>query len=569
VRDPAATSRPVIAVFDHDGASRATFARELDGRYGRDYDVVVEESGEALLARLADLERGGRDVVLVLADNASGGAQVLAAARPLHPHAKRGLVLGWNENRSRREEINRALARGDADYFVGKPMASPDERFHRAITEFLDDWWRVHGQQFDVVTVVGDARSARAHEICDLLQRHDVPYRQYFAGTEDAQEAFAQAGLAPTTQPVVIVRGAKPLVDPSNVEVADALGAQTEGGGGVYDVVVIGAGPAGLAASVYAGSEGLRTALVERTAMGGQAGTSSMIRNYLGFPRGISGAELATQALSQAILFGTEIVYGGDVVGLRTDGGLHEVRLADGATVDARAVVIATGVAYRKLDVPSLEPFQGIGVFYGAAMSEARNLAGERACVVGGGNSAGQAAMHLAQFAEQVTILVRSGTLASSMSDYLVTAIERTPNIEVRFDTEVVGGGGDGHLVWVELRDRSTGAVEQVPAAGLFVLIGADPCTDWLPPTISRDAWGYVETGAHCEGASCGPDTDGCEPVPAVGRTPLMFETTMPGVFAVGDVRHGSVKRVASAVGEGSVCVRLIHEYLGDSGTSA
>ncbi len=436
MRDPAAPSRPVIVAFDQDDASRANLARELDGRYGRDYDLVVEASPDALLARLSELAGDGCDVVLVLADNQSGGAPVLAATRPLHPHAKRGLLLGWNENRSHRDEINRSLARGDADYFVGKPMASPDERFHRAITEFLDDWWRIHGQQFDVVTVIGESTSARAHEICDLLQRHDIPYRLYLVGTEAAQQTFEEAGIAPTTQPVVIVRGAPPLVDPTNVEVADALGAQTRPGDGIYDVVVIGAGPAGLAASVSAGSEGLRTALVERTAMGGQAGTSSMIRNYLGFPRGISGAELATRALSQAILFGTEVVYGGDVVELGSNGARHEVRLADGTVLEARAVVIATGVAYRTLDVPSLEPFQGTGVFYGAAMSEAHNLADEHACVVGGGNSAGQAAVHLAQFCSQVTIAVRSDTLAASMSDYLVDTIARTPNIEVRFGTE-------------------------------------------------------------------------------------------------------------------------------------
>jgi thioredoxin reductase (NADPH) len=554
--------RPLIVAVDADDASRAALTRELDGRYGHDYEIVVEASNDAALAQLRDLAAEARDVVLVLAANQSDGVQVLTATRSLHPHAKRGLLLGWNENRSRRADINRALARGDADYFVGRPMTVPDERFHRAVTEFLDDWWRVHGpQQFDIVTVVGDARSARTHELSDLLQRHDIPHRLYLTGTEEARAALERAGVAPTGQPVVLVRDAPPLVDPTNVEVADALGAQTRSGEGIYDVAVIGAGPAGLAASVYAGSEGLRTALVERTSMGGQAGTSSMIRNYLGFPRGISGAELASRALSQAILFGTEVVYGADVLGLRAEGDLRVLELADGTALSARAVVIATGVAYRTLEVPTLEPFQGVGVFYGAAMAEAHNLVGANACVVGGGNSAGQAAMHLAQFADRVTIVVRSDTLAASMSDYLVSSIEHTPNIEVRFDTEVVGGGGDGSLEYVELRDNRTGAVERAPAAGLFVLIGAEPGTEWLPPAIERDAWGYIETGARCAGANCGTDTDGCTPRATTDRTPLMFETSMPGVFAVGDVRHGSVKRVASAVGEGSVCVRLIHEY--------
>jgi thioredoxin reductase (NADPH) len=303
---------------------------------------------------------------------------------------------------------------------------------------------------------------------------------------------------------------------------------------------------------VYAGSEGLRVALVERTSMGGQAGTSSRIRNYLGFPRGVSGAELATRAFEQAILFGTEMVYGGDVVGIDSDGDVRVVDLADGTRLTTKTVVVATGVTYRTLDVPSVAALYGVGVYYGSAMSEARALTGELAVVVGGGNSAGQAAIHLAEFAGQVTILVRSGTLAASMSDYLVKSIEQTPNIDIRYHTEVVDGGGDGRLEWLDRRDRSTGAVERMPAVALFVLIGADPCTDWLPPSVARDAWGYIATGGHC---NCHFDTQG-------GRAPFMFETTMPGVFAVGDARQGAVKRVASAAGEGAVCVRLIHEYL-------
>jgi thioredoxin reductase (NADPH) len=279
-----------------------------------------------------------------------------------------------------------------------------------------------------------------------------------------------------------------------------------------------------------------------------------MIRNYLGFPGGIGGAELARRAFDQAILFGTEMVYGGDVVDVRADGDLRVVELGDGATLATRTVVIATGVAYRTLDVPSLEAFNGVGVHYGSAMSEARAITGEHACVVGGGNSAGQAAMHLAEFAKSVTIVVRSSTLAASMSDYLVKSIERTPNIDIRFETEIVDGGGVGRLEWLDLEDRTTGAVERVAAAALFVLIGADPCTDWLPPLIQRDAWGYIATGGNCE-CRIGVDRE---------RPPVMFETTMAGVFAVGDVRQGSVKRVASAAGEGAVCVRLIHDYLDD-----
>ncbi|HZR12197.1 MAG TPA: FAD-dependent oxidoreductase [Acidimicrobiia bacterium] len=545
-----ASRRPRIVAVDHEASTRARLADELDSRYGRHYDVVVARSGEDVLADLDDA--ASADVALVLAERRDDHSQLLTRVRARHPHAKRALLVGWNENRSAREEVVQLLARGDADYYVTKPMGSPDERFHRAVTELLDDWWRLRGRPYDTVNVIGDVRSARVHEICDLLHRHDFPYAFHSVDSDAGRAALEAAGMTPTREPVVVVEGHAPLVDPANLDVAEALGARTRAGEGTYDVVVIGGGPAGLAAAVYAGSEGLRVALVERTSMGGQAGTSSMIRNYLGFPRGISGAELATRALDQAILFGTEMVYGGDVVALRAEGPLRIVELADGTSLTTRAVVIATGVAYRTLDVPSLDALNGVGVHYGSAMSQARALTGEHVCVVGGGNSAGQAAIHLAQYAAQVTIVVRSTSLAASMSDYLVKSIERTRNIEIRYATEVADGGGDGRLEWIDLRDRSTGVIARTGAAALFVLIGADPCTDWLPPSVARDAWGYIATGGHCD---CHVDDDAT-------RAPLMFETTMPGVFAVGDVRQGSVKRVASAAGEGAVCVRVVHEYL-------
>jgi thioredoxin reductase (NADPH) len=402
------------------------------------------------------------------------------------------------------------------------------------------------------VRVVGDERSPQIHETLDLLHRHDFPYVFHGLTSDEGRALLQDLGLASAPARVVLIEGAAPLIDPSDLEIAQALGARTQPGTGTYDVVVIGGGPAGLAAAVTAGSEGLRVALIERTSMGGQAGTSSMIRNYLGFPRGVSGAELAARAFDQAVLFGTEMVYGGDVSNIRVDGDLRIVELADGRTIPTRAVVIATGVAYRKLAVPALEALHGIGVHYGSVLSEARTLDGAHACVVGGGNSAGQAALHLSQFAASVTIVVRSPSLAASMSDYLVQSIERTPNISIRYCTEIVDGGGDGHLEWIEVRDSSTGATERLPTAALFVLIGADPCTEWLPPTIARDAWGYLSTGGHCQ---CSFPADR-------GRAPMMFETTMPGVFAVGDVRQGAAKRVASATGEGAVCVRVLHDYL-------
>jgi thioredoxin reductase (NADPH) len=544
------TQRPRIVASDRDAATVSLLADELHARYGRDYDVVVAASSEDARAYLGEVTPS--DIALVVADRADDGVALLAATRTLHPRAKRVLLIGWNENRSAREEIVTAITRGDVDYYVAKPTAPPDERFHRAISEFLDDWWRLRGRSFEAIRVVADDRSARAHEICDLLHRHDFPYAFHGVDSDAGRAALKAAAVDPTATPIVIVDGRPPLIDPTNLEVAEALGARTRPGEGTYDVVVIGGGPAGLAAAVYAGSEGLRVALVERTSMGGQAGTSSMIRNYLGFPRGVSGAELATRAFDQAILFGTEMVYGGDVVALHADRDLRVVELADGATLTTRAVVIATGVAYRTLEAASLDAFHGVGVHFGSAMSEARALTGHDVCVVGGGNSAGQAAMHLAQFARSVTMIVRSNTLAASMSDYLVKSIERTPSIDIHFETEVVGGGGDGRLEWIDLEDRTTGTIERVAAAALFVLIGAEPRTAWLSPSVQRDAWGYIATGGHCE---CHIELGG-------ERAPLMFETTMPGVFAVGDVRQGSIKRVASAAGEGAVCVRIIHDYL-------
>jgi thioredoxin reductase (NADPH) len=542
-------ARPAILALEPDESDRTRLVRELHGRYGDDYDVEVHASADDALARLDALTNAGA-VALVLAPNDDEGTPLLRAVRSADAHATRVLLLGWNESRSEREQIIAALNGGDADYFLVRPLAAGDERFHRTVTELLDEWWRLRGRPFATVVIVGEEHTRRAHEVRDLLQRHDLPYVFHPIESDDGRAALAAAGIElPPGSVLVQVHGSAPMIDPSNIEVAAAVGARTRAADGVHDVVVIGGGPAGLAAAVTAGSEGLRTALVERTSMGGQAGTSSLIRNYLGFPRGISGAELASRALEQAILFGTEMVYGSDAVDLAADpGGLLTVTFADGSTLCTRTVVLATGVAYRRLDIPEIEALVGLGVFYGAAMSEAPTLAGEHVVVVGGGNSAGQAAMHLARFAARVTILVRSESLAASMSEYLIATIDRTPDVDVRFGATVVGGGGDGRLEWIDVADAA-GDVQRVQAAGLFVLIGADPCTEWLPDTVERDDWGFVVT----------------RPTP----DERAFSTSMPGVFAAGDVRRGSVKRVASAAGEGSVSIRYVHDHLRDLATGA
>jgi len=545
-------ARPVLLVVDDDEASLRALAGELESRYGAHYLIVASPSAQDALSCLADLRTEGARVALVLADHwmpGGTGTELLARARELHPTARRGLLFSWFD-RAASAPILEAMALGQIEFYLPKPAWSPDEQFHRVITESLEEWWRQHGAgRFEAVTVIGEDPSARVHEIRDILARNSVPFGFIRRDSAEGRAALRRLGVPQDAGPVVALYTGAVLVDPSNVEVAAALGQTVRPDDRAYDVVIVGAGPAGLAAAVYSASEGLSTVLLEREAFGGQAGTSSLIRNYLGFPSGISGMELALRAYQQAWNFGAHFVYGNPAVALAEDGAARVVTLRDGSQVCGRAVVIATGVSYRRLDAPGLESLGGAGVFYGAATVEAQAMAGKPVFVVGGGNSAGQAALHLAKYARTVTILVRSHTLAASMSQYLIREIGHAANIDVRYRTEVAGAGGDGQLQHLDLRDRDSGQVEQTPAAALFVLIGAQPFTQWLPGTVARDRWGYLLTG---------PDAAGHWRQP---RAPLLLETSMPGVFAVGDVRHGSAKRVASAVGEGSVAIRLVHEH--------
>jgi thioredoxin reductase (NADPH) len=547
-------AKPVLVVVDDEDASLQALRLELESRYGAHYRVVSGSSAEVALARLAELKAAGADVPLVLADQrmpGMGGTQLLARVRDIFPTARRGLLVTWGDMAAPAPFLE-AAALGWLEFYLIKPTWSPDEQFHRVITGSLEEWWREHGGRSEGVmaTVIGDEPSARVHELRDVLARGSLPFRFFPRNSPEGQEALRRLGVSEPAGPVVSLSTGAVLVDPANVEVAEALGLDVRPGGQVYDVVIVGAGPAGLAAAVYAASEGLRTALLEREAFGGQAGTSSRIRNYLGFPDGVSGAELAQRAYQQAWVFGTHFVYGNPATSLANDRDLLVVGLEDGSQARARAVVIATGVSYRRLGVPELEALAGAGVFYGAGTIEAQAVTGKPVFVVGGGNSAGQAALHLSKYARQVTILVRSQSLAASMSDYLIRQIEAAPNVDVRYRCEVAGGGGSGHLDQLLLRDRDTGQTELVPAAGLFVLIGAQPFTGWLPEAIRRDQWGFILTG---------PDTGPDWPLQ---RPPFLLETTTPGVFAVGDVRHGSMKRVAAAVGDGSTAIRLIHDYL-------
>jgi thioredoxin reductase (NADPH) len=545
-------AKPVLVVVDDEDASRQALARELESRYGAHYRIVPSPSPELALARLTEFRDEGLAVPLVLADHwmpGMTGTEFLARVKDVIPTARRGLLIAWADP-STIEPILEASALGQMEFYVPKPVWSPDEQFHRAITESLEEWWRERGGRFEAITVIGDEPSVRTHEIRDILARNSVPFGFYRSDSAEGRQALARLGVDQPAGPVVALFNGIVLVNPGNAEVAEALGAQVRPARPAYDLIIVGAGPAGLAAAVYAASEGLSTVLLELEAFGGQAGTSSRIRNYLGFPRGISGADLAWRAYEQAWTFGAHIIYGNPAISLATGEDLHVVGLEDGSQVRSRAVIIATGMSYRRLGIAELESLAGTGVFYGASTIEAQAVAGKPVFVVGGGNSAGQASLHLAKYAEQVTLLVRSGSLAASMSDYLTRQIENTANVHVRYRSEVVGGGGDGRLEHLLIQDQDSGRADSLPAAGLFILIGAEPFTDWLPGAIARDQWGFILTG---------PDATLHWPL---ARAPFPFETATPGVFAVGDVRHGSVKRVASAVGEGSIVIRLVHDYL-------
>jgi thioredoxin reductase (NADPH) len=551
-------ARPALVVVEDDAEARRRIVEQLGRRYSADYDVVAEPSAVAGLRALRRLRDDGVPVAVVLGNQADiheGEGDFFDEVRVLHPDAKRVLLIEWGgwANRETADTIHRLMAVGAIDYYGLKPWRQHDEYFHLTITEFLNEWERSVWRDQREVTVIGPQWSSRSHEIRSLLVRNGVPHAFHDVGSEQGRELLAANQLTAADTPVVLSHNRPLLRQPTNAAIAEAYGVSTrldDSDHPDFDLIVVGAGPAGLAAAVYASSEGLRTLVVERESIGGQAGSSSLIRNYLGFPRGVTGAQLAQRAYQQAWVFGTRFLLMQDVVELRTEDGWHVLRTAAGDEVRGRAVVLAAGVTYRRVDAPSLEALEGTGVYYGASVSEARGLAGADVFVVGGGNSAGQAALHLARWARTVTILVRGSSLASSMSRYLIDQIEAA-GIKVRFGTEVVDGGGDARLEWIALRDRSTGTVRCEDAAALFILIGAVPRTDWLPPQIEKDEWSYVTTGADVS-----PDRWPLE------RPPQPLETSLPGVFAVGDVRGRSVKRVASAVGEGSVVIQQVHEML-------
>lgn len=560
--------KPFIFAVDTEQQIAGALERDLPKRYGADYEVVIERSPLAALERLRALRQTDAEVALLVVGiwmAEMPGLQMLDHAHALFPDAKRLLLIAYVDPTVDGVAAT-ATALDQFDAYVSKPWVSPEEWLYPAIGELLSEWAKDHLPCFEAVRVVGSQWSPDTHLMRDLLERNPVPYGFYPDDSAEGRLLLTEYHLDAGQLPAAILYDGQVLARPKPVELAAALGASLRPRRRLYDVAVIGAGPAGLAAAVYGASEGLHTVVVEAEAVGGQAGTSSLIRNYLGFERGVTGRDLATRAYQQATVFGADIVFMRQAMGLHADGETRVVTFDDDSLAVSRTVVIATGVSYRRLGIPRVEALLGRGVYYGAAVTEAPGMRGLRVFVAGAGNSAGQAALYLAKFARQVTILARGDGLAASMADYLVKQIAATPNIEVRVNTQVVDAHGTQRLERLDLRStragpegkrRGTPPIQTEAADALFVLIGADPYIDWLARTLARDAQGFICTGHDL----LGPDGKPPSGWP-LARPPYYLETSLPGVFAVGDVRSGSTKRVASAVGEGATAIALVHQYL-------
>jgi thioredoxin reductase (NADPH) len=542
-------NRPILFVLDKDAASLRVLLADLSRRFGNDFTVRGDRSPDAALAALREMARAGEEVALLLVDDAS--SDVLSAAHQLYPSARRVLLV--DRDYSATSPAVQAIALGRADYHIVRPWAD-DEALFRAMSESLASWTKEREPEFEQFRIVGEEGDPRLVQLRDVMSRFSLPFGFHAVGSESGRRLLEGAGLDASRLPVVIRYDGQVMVDPDLHDLARAIGVSVKNDVDRCDVVIVGAGAAGLTAAVYAASEGLDTVLLEQAISGGQAGTSPLIRNYPGFPHGVNGGFLMEQTCEQAWLMGAHIVFAQQAVGLERRGDDRVVHLRDGSEVCARAALIGTGIAWRRLGVPRLEALVGMGVFYGAAVSESRAMQGQDVFIVGAGNSAGQAAIHLARHARTVTLVVRSASLGRSMSAYLVREIESTPNVVVRYRTEVIDGGGGERLERLTLVDRARQASDEVAAAALFIMIGGEPHTQWLPKELARDEQGYLATGR-----------DVLHQFPAdwsAGRDPLPLETSMPGVFAAGDVRRDSIKRVASAVGEGATAVRLVHEYL-------
>jgi thioredoxin reductase (NADPH) len=549
-------AKPVIIAVDDEPTVLGAVERDLRRRYGKEYTLVHATSGAEALEALTQLQLRETSVALFLVDQRMpqmSGVEFLTKAIELFPDAKRALLTAYADTEAAIKAINEVKL----DYYLMKPWDPPDQNLYPVLDDLLGDWQATYRPTYEGVRVIGYRWSATTHEVKEFLARNQVPYHWHDieAGGE-ALRLLENANADPLKLPLVLFPDGSQLVQPSNTELAGKVGLRLKAGLPFYDMIIVGGGPAGLAAAVYGASEGLKTLLIEREAPGGQAGTSSRIENYLGFPVGLSGSDLARRAVAQANRFGVEILTPQEVTSLRGEDPYRYIQLADGVQISCHALVIATGVSYRKLRLEDIDELTGAGVYYGAAQSEAMAYRGEDVHIVGGANSAGQAAMHFSRFARSVTMLVRGDSLEKGMSRYLVDQIAATPNITVLLNTNMEGVHGDGKLQAITIANSATGEKQEVPTSAVFIFIGAQPRTDWVASVLRRDDMGFILTGTDLA-------RDGKLPEEwPLRRNPFWLEASMPGVFVAGDVRHSSVKRMASAVGEGSMAVQFVHQYL-------
>ena len=552
-------AKPILLSVDDDSDVLRAIERDLRSKYGAEYRVIGSDSPDGALDLLKQLKVRNDSVALLLADQRMphmDGVEFLKEATRLFPDAKRALLTAYADTTAAISAINQA----NINYFFMKPWDPPVENLYPQLDDLLDDWQASYRPAYDGIRVLGTRWSRRSYELRDFLARNHVPYQwidvELSANDPETRRLLKALGSEISNLPVVLFPDGTKLLEGALTEVAQKVGLRTRAQTSFYDLAIVGGGPAGLAAAVYGASEGLNTVMIEREAPGGQAGMSSRVENYLGFPNGLSGGDLARRAVVQARRFGVEILSPQEVVGIRTEGSYRIVRLADGLEISCHALMIATGVQWRRLEAPGIDRLQGSGVYYGGGATEALSCKGEIVYIVGGANSAGQAAMNFAKFAERVVILVRGDSLASTMSQYLIDQIKEMPNIQIWAHASVGEVHGETHLEEVSVICSDTNKIERVPASSIFIFIGALPRTEWLGNLVERDERGFILTG---------PDLirDGQHPKGwNLERDPFLLETNVPGIFAVGDVRHGSVKRVASGVGEGSVAVQFIHQYL-------
>jgi thioredoxin reductase (NADPH) len=552
-------AKPVLLTVDDDREVLRAVERDLRRKYGSDYRVLRASSGQEALEILRELKIRNNSIALFLIDQrmpGMSGVEFLAQAINLFPDAKRVLLTAYADTDAAIAAINEA----GINHYLLKPWDPPEENLYPALDELLEDWEAAFPPQFEGIRVLGNRWSPASHNIKDFLARNHVPYQwldiETAASDSEVRSLVELLDEEETRNlPIVILPNGVRLKQPSLAELAEHAGLKTRATEAFYDLAIVGGGPAGLAAAVYGASEGLRTVMIEREAPGGQAGMSSRIENYLGFPSGLTGADLARRAVVQARRFGVEII-SAEATAVRVDGPYRFLQLANGAELSCHALLVATGVQWRKLDAPGVERLTGAGIYYGAAMTEAMSTQGEDVYVVGGANSAGQAAMYFSRYARRVVILVRGSSLAASMSHYLINQLKATPNIQIEFNTSVVEAHGEDHLEAISIHCAETNEINKVPANSLFIMIGAAPNTEWLANIIERDERGFIYSGSQLT-------RDGKRPNGwKLDRDPGLLETNVPGIFVVGDVRHGSVKRVASGVGEGSVAISFVHQYL-------